>query len=303
MNAAPPDPPGPEALKAQRLRLVGIGMMCLACALFACLDVTAKYLGRQVDMREVIWARYASAFLFALIVYNPWTRPGLLRSERPLLQIVRSCLLLGATCFNFIAFKYLQLDQALAILFSTPLIVAALAGPILGEWLGPKRWAAIGVGFVGVVLVAQPGFGSVHPAVILTLIGAVFLSFYNITTRILARHDSSETTLFYSNLIGAVAMLPVMPFVWTTPSHPLHIFLMCTFGALGAVGHYFLIVAHRHTPASVVSPFMYTQLVWVTMLGYLVFGDLPNRWTLIGAAIVIASGLYLLHRERMRMRR
>jgi drug/metabolite transporter (DMT)-like permease len=295
MNAAPSDPPSPEAAKAQRLRLVGIGLMCAACALFACLDTTAKFLGHHVDMLEVVWARYASAFLFALVVYNPWTRPGLMRSERPLLQIVRSGLLFGATALNFIAFKYLQLDQALAILFSTPLIV--------GEWLGPRRWAAIGVGMVGVLLVAQPGFGSVHPAVLLNVIGAVFLSFYNITTRILARHDSSETTLFYSNLIGAFALLPVMPFVWTTPTHPLHILLMCSFGALASLGHYLLIVAHRYTPASVVSPFMYTQLVWATILGYVVFGDVPNRWTLTGAAIVIASGLYLLYREQRRMRR
>jgi drug/metabolite transporter (DMT)-like permease len=303
MNAAPADPPGPDAVKAQRMRLVGIGLMCLACAFFGGVDTAAKYLGQQVDMLQVIWARYASAFLLALIVSNPWTRPGLMRSERPLLQIVRSSMLFGATVLNFFAFKYLQLDQALAILFSTPLIVAVLAGPILGEWLGPRRWVAIAVGMAGVMLVAQPGFGSVHPAVILNVVGAVLLSFYNITTRILARHDSSETTLFYTNLIGAVVLLPVMPFVWTTPSHPLHILLMCSFGALASLGHYLLIIAYRYTPATVVSPFMYTQLVWVTILGYLVFGDVPNRWTLIGTAIVIASGLYLLHRERLRMRR
>jgi drug/metabolite transporter (DMT)-like permease len=304
MNS-PSSPPKPDAdaVKAQRMRLFGIGLMCLSCVVFACLDVTAKYLGRQVDMLEVIWARYASAFMFALLVYNPVTRPGILRSERPWLQIVRSGLLLGSTLFNFVSFKYLQLDQAMAILFSTPLIVAALAGPMLGEWIGFKRWAAIGVGLLGVVLVAQPGFGSIHPAAILTAIAAFFLSFYNITTRILARHDPSETTLFYSNLIGALAMLPVMPFVWTTPSEPLHVFLMTTFGALASLGHFLLIVAYRHAPASVLSPFMYSQLLWAVMLGYLVFGDVPNRWTIIGAAIVIASGLYLVQRERIRVRR
>ena len=297
-------PPSPSAdAKAQRMRLVGIGMMCLACAFFACLDTTAKYLGRHVDMLEVIWARYASAFVIALIFSNPWNRPGLLRTERPLLQIVRSGLLFTATTLNFLAFKYLQLDQALVILFSTPLIVAVLAGPMLGEWIGLRRWVAIGVGLLGVVLVAQPGFGTVHPAVILLLAGAVFLALYNISTRILARHDSAETTLFYSNLIGALAMLPVMPFVWTTPSNPFHIFLLCAFGAFGSLGHYLLILAHRHTPASVVSPFMYSQLVWTTTLGFLVFGDVPNRYTLAGAAIVVASGLYLLHRERLRARR
>jgi drug/metabolite transporter (DMT)-like permease len=303
MNPEPPPPASPDSLKAQRLRLVGIGLMCLACISFALLDATAKYLGRHVDMLEVIWARYASAFLIALFVYNPLTRPGLLRSERPRLQIVRSALLLGSTIFNFLGFKYLQLDQAQVIMFSTPLIVAAVAGPILGEWIGLRRWAAIGVGLIGVVLVAQPGFGSVHPAALLTVMAAVLFSFYNITTRILARHDSSETTLFYSNLIGALAMLPVLPFVWTTPPNPLDIVLMCSFGALASLGHFMLIVAHRHAPASVLSPFMYSQLIGAMTLGYLVFGDVPNRWTLLGAGIVVASGLYLVHRERMRIRR
>ena len=115
----------------------------------------------------------------------------------------------------------------------------------------------------------------------------------------LSRTDRSDTTLFYSNLVGAVAMLPVLPFVWTMPDDPWLIFLMVIFGAFGSFGHYLLIAAHRLAPASVLAPFMYTQLVWATCFGYLIFGDVPNRWTLAGAAVVVASGLYLLHRERV----
>jgi drug/metabolite transporter (DMT)-like permease len=293
----------PDAAKAQRMRLIGIALMCGAVACFACLDASAKFLGHHVDMIEVIWARYVSAFLLALLISNPITRPGLMRSRRPWLQIVRSALLMIATGFNFFSFKWLQLDQALVIGFSIPLIVAVLAGPILSERVGPRRWAAIIVGMFGVILVAQPGFGSVHPAALLSFMSATCTAFYFVMTRVLARHDSNETTLFYSNLVGAVALMPVVPWVWTTPTEPFVIFLMITFGAFGSLGHYLLIIAHRHTPASVLSPFLYSQLAWTTTLGFVVFGDVPNRWTLIGGAVVVASGLYLLHRERVRGRR
>ena len=289
-----------NAAAARRMRLIGIAMMCGAVACFACLDATAKYLGRHVDMLEVVWARYASAFLIALLISNPITRPGLVQSKRPGLQVMRSCMLLGATVFNFLAFNYLRLDQALVIMFSIPLMVAALAGPMLGEWVGPRRWAAIGVGFTGVLLVARPGFGSIHPAALLSVIAAAFSALYAIMTRTLARFDSNETTLFYSNLVGALALLPLMPFVWSTPSNPLDVIIMMFFGALGSGGHFLLIVAHRHTPASILSPFIYTQLLWAATLGFVVFGDVPDRWTLAGAAIVVASGLYLVHRERVR---
>jgi drug/metabolite transporter (DMT)-like permease len=224
----------------------------------------------------------------------------MMRTTRPVLQLARSAMLLGSTITNFLAFRYLQLDQALAILFSTPFLVAILAGPLLGEWIGWRRWVAILVGFAGVLLVTRPGIGGVHWAAFYSLASAVFYSLYIVATRVLSRTDTSDTTLFYSNLVGAVAMLPVLPFVWTTPHDPLIIVLMVAFGAFGSFGHYLLIVGHRLAPASVLAPFMYTQLVWATGFGYFVFGDVPNRWTLAGAAVVVASGLYLLHRERVR---
>jgi drug/metabolite transporter (DMT)-like permease len=216
------------------------------------------------------------------------------------LQIGRSVALLLSSFLNFLALRYLQLDQALAITFSTPFLVAVLAGPILSEWVGVRRWVAIGVGFLGVLVVARPGFGSVHPAALFSLAAAFTLAFYNVTTRLLARTDSSETTLFYSNFVGFIATSPVLPLVWTPPASTLDIVLMIAVGVFGAVGHYLLIVAHRFTPASVLSPFMYTQLLWAGTLGYLVFHDVPNQWTLAGAGIVVGSGLYLLHRERIR---
>jgi drug/metabolite transporter (DMT)-like permease len=287
----------PEQMRA---RLTGIGLMCGAVLSFACLDATAKYLNLYMDTLQVVWARYTGAFILTLFIFNPVSRPGMMRTSRPVLQLVRSALLLGSTITNFIAFRYLQLDQALSILFSTPFIVAILAGPMLGEWIGWRRWVAILVGFAGVLLVTRPGVGDVHWAALYSVASAVFYALYIVATRILSRSDTSDTTLFYSNLVGAVAMLPVLPFVWTTPNDPFIIFLMVVFGAFGSFGHYLLIVAHRLAPASVLAPFMYTQLVWATGFGYFVFGDVPNRWTLAGAAVVVASGLYLLHRERVR---
>lgn len=272
--------------------------MCGALACFSCLDTIAKFLNGYMDTMQVVWARYTGALLVALAISNPFTRPALMRTSRPGLQVGRSVILLLSTLLNFIALRYLQLDQALAIAFSTPFFVAIVSGPILGEWVGWRRWTAILMGFVGVLLVARPGFGGIHPAGFVALAAAFCYAAYSITTRILSRTDSSETTLFYSNWVGAAVMLPVLPFVWTTPSEPLVIFLMVICGAFGSVGHYLLIMAHRLAPPALLAPFIYSQIVWTTLLGYLVFADVPNHWTLAGAAIVIASGLYILHRER-----
>jgi drug/metabolite transporter (DMT)-like permease len=207
-------------------------------------------------------------------------------------------LLLSSTLCNFAALRYLQLDEAIALIFSTPFFVAALSGPILGEWVHWRRWTAIAVGFLGVLVMTRPGFGSFHPAALFSLSSAGFYALYSIMTRILARTDSNVTTLFYSNLVGAVALIPALPFIWTTPTDALVIGLMIGTGAADSFGHYLLIVAHRLAPAAALSPFIYTEIVWVSMLGFLVFRDLPSRWTLAGATIVIGSGLYLFYRER-----
>src|SRR5215475_4632707 len=166
----------------RRARLTGIALMCGAVGCFAFLDATAKYLGRHMDVIEVVWARYTFAFIFALAWSNPITRPGMLISARPGLQIVRSTLLLGSTALNFFAIQYLQLDQALTITFATPFLVAALAGPVLGEWVGPRRWAAIGVGFLGVLVVTRPGFNAIHPAAALSAGGALCYALYSLAT-------------------------------------------------------------------------------------------------------------------------
>jgi drug/metabolite transporter (DMT)-like permease len=288
-----------DAAKARSARLIGIALMCAAVSTFSCLDTTAKYLGRELDIMQVVWARYTFAMLFSLLFANPVSRPGMLRTGRPTLQIVRAAILAGSTMLNFVALRYLRLDQVLAIMFATPVAVAALSGPVLGEWVGPRRWAAIGVGFVGVLVVTRPGFGIVHPAALFAFLSMLCYAAYFLTTRILSRTDSNETTLFYTNVVGAMSMLPVVPFFWT-PLTPWQWTLLVLAGGFASLGHYMLIVAHRHAPASLLSSFVYSQLVGVTILGYVVFGDVPDAYTLTGAAIVISSGLYMLHRERIR---
>jgi len=288
----------PDLAHHRRQRLIGIALMCGAVALFACLDTTAKYLNADMDSLQITWARYTSALVLTLIVSNPLTHPALLRTKQLKLQIVRSVLLVGSTALNFVALRWLQLDEALSIIFTFPFIVAIVSGPMLGEWIGWRRWSAICVGFGGVLLITRPGFGGMHPAALLSLAATICYGFYAVITRIVSRFDSNQTSLFYANFIGALVMLPVIPFVWTTPQNWAIALLLVGTGVLGSAGHFLLISGHRLAPAAVLSPFVYTQLIWVVILGYLVFDHLPNRWTMAGAAIVISSGLYLLYRER-----
>jgi drug/metabolite transporter (DMT)-like permease len=295
-------PQSAPPLRDQRLR--GIGMMCLAIVFFASMDTVGKFLSHHMPIYQVVWGRYAFAFMLGYFLYNPapLSIPGrkLLGTRRPWLQFTRGALQLLCTFTGITGLYYLRLDQVQAIMFSTPFFVAALSVPLLGEQVGPRRWAAIAVGFVGVLVVIRPGFGGMHPAAFLTVICALSYALFSIITRVLAHEDASATTLFYSHLFGTVATTAFLPLIWEWPHSPWHFVLMILMGCLGTFGHYLQIGAHGMAPASVLSPFIYTQLLWVIIAGYLVFGDLPDRWTLAGGAIVVASGLYLLYRERLR---
>jgi drug/metabolite transporter (DMT)-like permease len=284
----------------RRQRLTGIALMCCAVASFSCLDATGKYLNHHMATTQVVWARYFFASFLTFLFSNPIKHRGLMRTSRPFMQTGRSALLLLSTALNLFALRWLQLDEALSIIFATPFLVAVLCVPLLGEHVGWRRWTAIIVGFCGVLVVARPGFGGLHPAALLSLGGTVCYAFYVISTRVLSRTDSNETTQFYTNLVGAVGMTLIVPFVWAPPDSILVAGLMVLIGGLGGGGHYLLIRAHRLAPASTLAPFIYTQMVWTTTLGFVVFGDVPHRWTVVGGLIVISSGLYLLHREAVR---
>jgi drug/metabolite transporter (DMT)-like permease len=283
---------------SDRDRLVGIGLMCIALAFFSLLDAAAKLGGKTLPTLQLVWARYAGNVLIVLIFINGWTRPGVMRSKRLPLQILRSMLLFFSTLLNFLALRWLQLAETASIIFSTPLVVALLAGPLLGEVMGIRRLGAVCVGFLGVLIITRPGLGAMHPAALFSVAGCFCYAGYSITTRMLASEDAPETTMVYSGLAGVVLLTPALPFFWEMPTSAVEWGAMGALGAFGAFGHYMLILAHQRAPANVLSPFIYTQIVWMTLLGWLMFGDMPDGWTLIGATVVIASGLYLLTQER-----
>jgi drug/metabolite transporter (DMT)-like permease len=297
------EPTPPPAHAASR-PLLAIGLMCLAWALFACLDTTAKYLGTMTDvpMAQAVWMRFLGQLVGMVAVLGLVAVPALARTRRFWTQMLRSCLLLASTACNFLALRHLRLDQATTIAFLAPLTVALLAGPLLGEWIGWRRGVAIAIGFCGAVVAIRPGIVSVHPAMLWAFATMLSFALFGIVTRHLAPYDRSEVTLFYSLLAGAVLMAPFAVAEWTWPATSLAWLLLVSMGIYGGLGHYAFIVAHRYAPASTLAPYLYISLVTHTAAGFLVFGQLPDRWTLAGAAIVIATGLYLLHREHVTAR-
>jgi drug/metabolite transporter (DMT)-like permease len=284
--------------------LLAIGLMCLAWVLFAGLDTTAKYLGTTTDLptAQVVWMRFLGQLSAMVVALGLLTVPRLLRTRRLKTQIARSFLLLGSTLFNFLALKHLRLDQTTTIGFLTPLTVAVLAGPLLGEWIGWRRALAVVVGFAGILVAVRPGFAQVHPAVLFALGGVLCYALFSIVTRYLAPFDRAETTLFYSLFAGTLVMAPLALAEWAWPSSPFIWVLLLSMGLYGGLGHYAFILAHRYAPASIVAPFLYISLISHSTAGFLVFGHVPDTWTLAGAGIVILSGLYLLHRERATVR-
>jgi drug/metabolite transporter (DMT)-like permease len=248
---------------------------------------------------EVVFFRYAVAMVLCVLAFRPWRNHARFMTARPLHQLLRSAFLLGSTLFNFLALLKLQLAETTTINFASAFVVAALAVPLLGEWIGPRRWIAILIGFAGVVVVTRPGSEGLQPAVLLSIGSMLCNSFYSIMTRHLAPTDSAEGLLLFPLVTATIAMVPLaLPgFVW--PPTPLIGLLLLGTGLLGAVGHWCFIIAYRYAPASVLAPFVYSQLIWMTALGYLVFGDVPHEMTLLGAVIIIASGLYILYRERV----
>jgi drug/metabolite transporter (DMT)-like permease len=281
--------------------LKAIGLMCVAWFAFAGIDVSAKYLATvyALPMPQVVWARFIGQFWVIVLVMGLTAVPRLLRSQVPARQLLRSCLLLGSTVTNFFALKYLRLDQTTTIAFLTPLTVALLAGPILGEWVGWRRFTAILVGFCGILVAMRPGIAEVHPAFLFALASMSCYALFSLLTRNLSAYDPPEVTLFYSLLAGSFLVAPFAWAVWVPLPDTTALLLLCGMGVWAAIGHYLFIVAHRYAPASVIAPFVYISLISHSGAGYLAFGHVPDGWTLAGAVIVIASGLYIIHRERV----
>ena len=284
---------------AERARARSLGLAVLAFFCFGVLDVSAKYLGSVgLPAILVIWFRYAGHVVFAMATLRRANVVSVWRANRPGLQLLRGLFLFSATCCNFVAVRYLQLAETGAINFAIPLLVAAFAVPVLGERIGPRRWAAIVVGFLGVLLVVQPTPALFQPVALLSLTSACFAAAYTLTTRLVAQADDHETSNAFAAIVGAALTTPFIPFVWQTPEGIAWLPVLLV-GTFGAVGHYLMVSAHQHAPAPILAPFWYTQIVPMLILGYLVFGDVPDRLTIAGALVVLASGLYVWWRERV----
>jgi drug/metabolite transporter (DMT)-like permease len=284
----------------ENTRLIGIGLMCAAVTSFAFLDATGKYIVSvaALPVLQVAWFRFFSHAVFNVVAFGPRPVFRAFRSTRPWLQIFRGILLFSTTALNFAALRYLQLDMIATVFFLSPFLVAILAGPILGEWIGWRRMVAIMIGFSGVLLIVRPGFGGVHWAIIYSFGATTIYAAYAVITRYLARHDSTIVTQIHTPLAGTILLFPLAAYFWTWPSDVLTWVLLFMTGTIGGFGHYLLILAHKNTPAPILAPFTYIGLFFQTTLGYLVFSDVPSIWTLAGGAVIISSGLYLLYRER-----
>ncbi|MEE2720958.1 MAG: DMT family transporter, partial [Pseudomonadota bacterium] len=259
-------------------------------------EACVKTLAAEYDILQVVWARYVFHALVFLAIFSRSGIISQMKTSRPFLHIARSITLMIGTVSFFTALIYLSLPEAVAINFVAPLLVTALSIPFLGEKVGPRRWAAIFVGFLGVLVIIRPGLGVMHWAAFLPLITAISYAGYQIMTRIAGRTEDTKTSLFWTSTVGVIVMSCIVPFVWKAPDATAWVIMVAT-GAVFGFGHYLLIRAFEVAAVSTLSPFLYTQIIWVTIISIVVFDQFPDQFSILGAAIVIGSGLYIWHRE------
>ena len=279
-------------------RLVGIGLISATYLLFTLLDGSAKWLVQSVPVLVVVWLRFLTHTLIASALLFPMRGLALVRTQHLRWHLARGLMFCAMTGMNFWALQYLQLTVTASIFFMVPILVALLSAPLLGEKLDAKRWAAILVGFAGVLVIVRPGSEAFHPAMLLSLANAVLYAFFNMMTRKLAAYDPPETIQFLPAVVATLVLAPFALAAWESPHGWFEWLLLCLMGVFGGTGHYLLAMAHRYAPASTLAPFLYQQILYMAIFGYLVFGSVPDTAVWIGAAIVIASGLYLFSRER-----
>lgn len=281
---------------------LGIVLMLGAYLGFALVDTSVKWLVLAgVGALQLAFIRYAGAFAISLVGL---LRGGLdrdsFRSSHMGLVVLRALFLLSSTVSNFIVLKYLPLTVTSAIMFSAPVIVCALSMPLLGEKVGAWRWGAIFLGFAGVLVVIRPFGQEFTWWALLPLYNAFAMAMYSIITRKLSGVVATETMQLYVGLVGTLAMLPLAVATWDNPATPLDWALMLGLGPLAWIGHEMLTRAHGFATSSTLMPYTYSFMLYLTLTGYLVFGDVPDAFTLIGAAIIVVSGLVIWMRERGR---
>jgi drug/metabolite transporter (DMT)-like permease len=277
----------------------GIALILVSTVFLGASDVTAKYLSGTLPSIEIAWIRF---LVFAAIMF-PAMVPGsplfALRTPRPGLQLLRGAALLGSSLFFISGLRFLPIAEASATGFVSPLFVTALSIIFLGESVGLRRWLATALGLVGVLIILRPGTSAFHPAAFFPLVSALAWAGTLIMTRMMSGRERAVTTMTWSSIAGVCILSALVPFVWVAPS--LNDVLFGVFiGIASTAGQWVVVLAFRYADASVLAPFSYTQLLWVSILGFLIFGEIPDVWTVTGAVFIVASGLYTAHRERIR---
>lgn len=276
----------------------GILWILLAGAVFSSQDAIAKVLGQTYPTIEVLWGRFVPPVVVLAFVYRGRLRE-VMATRQLGLQLLRSGLTALMLGFLFAAYRFMPLADATAVMFVGPVLVVALSWPLLGERVGPRRWAAVAVGCLGALIIVRPGLGVFHPAALLALVAAALSALHQCMIRILSRTDTALSTLLYTSLVGAAVAMVAAPFFWVAPDAQ-GWSLMILLGVLGIASQYCIIKGFEAAPAATVAPFMYTLLIWATLYGLVLFGDFPDVWTMCGAAVIVASGIYIAHRERVR---
>ncbi|MCW5626315.1 MAG: DMT family transporter, partial [Burkholderiales bacterium] len=261
----------------------------------------AKFVLKGYALGPLIWARYFIHLLFMLVLFGPRMRLNLVRTKRPGIHILRGLLLVGSTAFFYLSLMFLPLAEAAAISFVGPVLTTVLSGRLLNERISVRQWVAVVLGFVGVLIIIRPDGGVFTPAVVFPLLTAIAFSLYQIATRKIAGRENPVTTLFYTALVGAVVTSIGLPITWVTPLW-WQVALMVAIGFFGGFGHFLLIRAVEHASPMALAPFVYTQLIWSTLLAWIVFNEFPDHGTLTGMGVIIAAGLLAVNWDHMRRR-
>ncbi|MBX9700322.1 MAG: DMT family transporter [Acetobacteraceae bacterium] len=272
--------------------LLGVLLMCTASTIFPVMNGLVQVLSRYYPSEQLIWARVLSHLLIVLAILVPREGWAIIVPKRPMAQFLRSCLLLGSTTLFFFGVKEVPLAKAACISLMSPFFVTLLAWPMLGERIRVLRLAAVVLGFLGVIVVIQPGGAVFQWAALLIVGSALCYALYQVYTRGVAGQDRPETSVIWSALVGSVVFTLVVPIVWVTPSL-VDALLMAALGAMGAAGHYCVARAMTYAQANVLSPFQYWQIIGSVLVGYVVSGLFPEPHVWLGAAIIVAAGLII----------
>lgn len=280
----------------------GILFMCLAILIMPVMNGMAKALTVEHPVAMVVWARFTGHLVAMTLVFWPGRGRRLFKSARLAFQVTRSAIMFLSNGCYIGALSIVALATASAIMFTAPLIVTALSGPFLGERVGIRRWAAVIVGFIGALIIIRPGidtpgFDASGLGIALLTVSAACFAVYQLMTRKLSDRDSAETMIVYMPLTGAIAMSCAMPFVGVMPEGWINWLLFILVGVLGGFTQYCVTKSLEQAPASVVSPYLYGELLVAALVGFAIFGEFPDFWTWVGAAIIAASGIYIAYRE------